>query len=327
MKVFITRPIPDQGIIMLREAGYEVRMREKDSVIPREELVAGVRGVHAIVSILTDQIDSEVMDAAGAQLKIIANYAVGFDNIELDAAKKRGVVVSNAPSPEIVESVAEFTFALMLALARRIPEADALARRGEYHGWGPQLLLGADVYNKTLGIIGLGRIGMAVATRAVKGFGMKAIYHTPRQDQEFDREFGARFADLPTLLRESDFVSLHVPLLPSTRHMISSAEFGIMKPTAYLVNTARGPVVDEKALLTALQHSKIRGAALDVFECEPSLDCDPFDHVELKQFKNVILTPHTASATVEARQAMSRTVAENVIAALSGNTPPNLVKL
>jgi len=326
MKVFITRPIPDQGIIMLRAAGHEVLTREKDSVIPREELIAGVRGVDAIISILTDRIDGEVMDAAGSQLKIIANYAIGTDNIDLDAAKKRNVLVSNAPGPEIVESDAEFTFALMLALARRIPEADTFARRGEYHGWGPQLLLGSDLYDKTLGIVGLGRIGTAVAKRAVRGFRMKALYHNPEPRPEFEQEFGARFVDLQTLLRESDFITLHVPLLPSTRHMISDAEFGIMKPSVYLVNTARGPVVDEKALLTALQHGKIAGAALDVFECEPSLDCDPFDHVELKQFKNVILTPHVASATVETRQAISRVTAQNVIEALAGHVPPNLIQ-
>ncbi len=326
MKVFITRLIPDQGIIMLRKAGHEVVVYPADEVIPREKLIDGVRGAHAIISILTDRIDDAVMDAAGRELKIIANYAVGFDNIDVPAAGQRNVFVTNAAGPEITESVAEFTFALVLALARRIPEADAFARAGKYRGWGPQLLLGTDVYGKTLGIVGLGRIGTAVAQRAVKGFGMRALYHTPKQNPDFDREFGARFVDLPTLLRESDFVSLHVPLLPSTRHLISDAQFAIMKPTAYLVNTARGPVVDEKALLRALETKKIAGAALDVFECEPSLDCDPFDHVELNQFPNVILTPHTASATIEARQAMSRIAAENVIEALAGREPKNVVR-
>jgi len=324
-KIFITRPIPDQGIKMLKEKKYSVSIYPKDEIIPREEFLKGVRGVDALLPILTDKIDAEVLQAAGPQLKIVANYAVGFDNIDLEACKKRKVMVANAPGPEIVQAVAEHTFALILALAHRIVEADKFTRAGKYKGWGPQLMLGTDVHGKTLGIVGLGRIGFAVAERAVKGFRMKAIYNDVKPNPEFEKNYGARFVNLSTLLKESDFVSLHVPLLPSTRHLISTPQFKLMKPTVFLINTSRGPIVDEKALLQALKKRQIAGAGLDVFECEPSIDCDINDHLELKSFENVILTPHTASATVETRQAMSRTAATNIIAALSGKKPPNLV--
>lgn len=325
---------------MLKDKKYSVSVYPKDEIIPRAALLKGVKGVDALLPILTDHIDAEVLEAAGAQLKIIANYAIGTDNIDLQACQKRKILVTNAPGPEIVQSVAEHTFALMLALAHRIVEADKFTRAGKYRGWGPQILLGTDVYGKTLGIVGLGRIGFAVADRAVKGFGMQIIYHDKERDLKFERDFsayggsasggekqyGARFVDLSTLLKQADFVSLHVPFLPSTRHLISTRELALMKPTAFLINTARGPIVDEKALLQALEKKQIAGAALDVFECEPSIDCDISDHLELKSFDNVILTPHTASATVETRQAMSATAAQNIIAALEGETPSNLVK-
>ncbi|MBI4280750.1 D-glycerate dehydrogenase [Candidatus Uhrbacteria bacterium] len=326
-KVFITRPIPDQGIKMLQEKGYEISIYPKDEIIPRPKLLEGVKGADALLSILTDRIDGEALDAAGPQLKIVANYAVGFDNLDLEAAKARHVLITNTPGPEITEAVAEHTFALMLTLARRIVESDTFARNGHYQGWGPQLLLGTDVYGKTLGIVGLGRIGFAVARRAVKGFDMKVIYHDVKPNPDFEKEFGGQYRALDELLKESDFVSLHVPLLPSTRHLISREQFGFMKPTAFLINTSRGPIVDETALLEALDQKKIAGAGLDVFECEPSLDCNPFDHLELKTFPNVALTPHTASATIEARQAMSAAAASNIIAALEGKPPPNLVKI
>lgn len=325
-KVFITRPIPDQGIKLLKEKGYELSVYERDEIIPRKALLAGVKGADAVLSILTDKIDNQVLDAAGPQLKIVANYAVGFDNFDLEALKKRGVMATNTPGPEIVESVAEHTFALMLAIARRICEADQFARAGKYQGWGPQMLLGTDVHDKILGIVGLGRIGFAVAQRAAKGFRMKLLYNDMKPNADFEKEYGAEFVSLEVLLKNSDFVSLHVPLLPETRHLISGAELKLMKKTAFLVNTARGPIVDEKALLKALSSGTIAGAALDVFECEPSIDCDPRDHLELKSMPNVVMTPHTASATIEARQAMSRVAATNIIEALEGRTPPNIVK-
>ena len=324
--VFVTRMIPGPGISMLKEKGYDVTVYPKDQIIPRKELLKKVKGADAILSLLTDRIDAELLDAAGKQLKIVGNYAVGFDNIDLAAAKKRGVLVTNTPGPEITESVAEHTFALMIALARRICEADQFTRAGKYHGWSPTMLLGTDLHGKTLGIVGLGRIGFAVAERAVKGFRMKALYHDPNRNEDFEKQYGGEYRDLPELLRESDVVTLHVPLLPATRHLISKKQLALMKPTAFLINTARGPIIDEKALLEALYKKKIAGAGIDVFECEPSTDCDPTDHMELKKLSNTVLTPHNASASIEARGAMARTAAENIIAAMEGRTPPNVAK-
>lgn len=326
-KIFVTRKIPDQGIKILLDKGYEVKVYEEDNVISKENLIAELKkGYDALLCLLTDKIDAEVMDAGLPQLKIIANYAVGFDNLDIKAGKERNLMISNAPGPEISESVAEQTFALMLALARRIVEADKFARAGKYKGWAPMLFLGTDLHDKTLGIVGLGRIGFAVAQRAVKGFNMKVIYHDLKPNENFEKEFGGIYKEkLDDLLKEADFVSLHVPLLPSTQHLISDPQLASMKPTAFLINTSRGPIVDELALLKALRDKKIAGAGLDVFECEPSIDCVPSDHLELKSMDNVVLTPHTASASIETRQAMSRVAAQNIIEALEGRTPPNLV--
>ncbi len=325
-KVLVTHPILDEGIKHLKQQGFLVRVlnasANKHSAAIKRELR---HGYDALLCLLTDRIDALVMDAGLPRLKVIANYAVGFDNIDLAAAKARHLIVTNTPALEVMETVAEHTFMLMLALARRVVESDKFTRSGQYHGWEPKLLLGTDVYGKQLGIVGLGRIGQAVARRAHHGFQMKIIYTDVRRDKKFEKEYQAVFMSLPRLLRQADIVSLHVPLLPTTRHLISTKEFNLMKPTAFLINTARGPVVDEKALLRALKNKKIGGVALDVFECEPSIDCDLTDHLALKSFSNVVLTPHTASATIEARQAMSRTAAINIIEALRGRTPPNLV--
>lgn len=319
--VFITRRIPSEGIELLEEQGYTVKAYGKDQAITRSELLKQVKGVDALLPLLTDKIDEEVMQAAGPSLRIIANYAVGFDNIDLEAAKKYNLPVTNAPAPEVSESVAEHTLTLMLALAHRIVESDTFARSGKYTGWSPSLLVGTDLRNKTLGIIGLGRIGYAVARRAVLGLGMRCLYNTPRRDSAFEKEVGGTLTSLDHLLQESDVISVHVPLLPSTRHLLSTDAFSLMKQTAFLVNTARGPIVDEKALLRALKTKRIAGAALDVFECEPAIDCDLKDRLSLAAFPNVILTPHTASGTIEARQAMGRLAAQNIIAVLSGRPP------
>ncbi|MBI4135846.1 D-glycerate dehydrogenase [Candidatus Uhrbacteria bacterium] len=326
LKVFITRQIPDQGIKMLKSKGYKVSIYPKDEIIPRAALLKGVKGVDAILCDLTEKIDAQLLKDAGPQLKIVANYAVGYDNIDLKAASARKVYVSNTPGV-LTDAVAEHAIALMFAIARRICEADRFTRSGKYKGWGPMLLLGTELKGKTLGIVGLGRIGAAVASRAAKGLDMKVVYNNPKPDPDFEKQFGAKYRkNLNDLLKEADFVTLHVPLLPTTRHLISKKQFALMNPNAFLINTARGPVVDEKALLHALKNKTIAGAALDVFECEPLIDCDIHDHLALKNFENVILTPHIASATIEARQAMSRIAAENIIAALSGKTPPNLVQ-
>lgn len=324
--IYVTRQFADSGIKKLIAKGYRVEVYAEDKIISRKELLKNVKGMTAILSLLTDKIDDEVFTAAGKDLKIVANYAVGFDNVDLAAAKKRGIVITNTPHEKVNEAVAEHTFALMMALARRIPEADTFAKAKKYTGWSPTLLIGTDLYGKTFGIIGAGRIGAAAARRGVKGFGMKLVYSDMKRNPDLEKELGATFLPMEKLLEVSDFVSLHVPLLPSTRHLISTSEFALMKKTAFLINTARGPVVDEKALLRAIKTKRIAGAGIDVFECEPAIDCDMTDNLELKSFPNVILTPHIASATIEAREAMSMVAAENIIAVLDGKSPINPAK-
>lgn len=322
MKVFITRLIPDRGINLLKSKGYEVVMSEKDAPLASRELITALKTgqFDAILCDLDDKIREEVLAAAGPQAKIFANYAVGFDNIDLAAAGKRGVMITNTPGV-LTETVAEHAFALMLAIARRIVEADKFMRAGKFTSWSPTLLLGTDVSGKTLGILGLGRIGSRVAYHAVKGFDMKVLYYDPKRNEDFEKEFGAQYTANPDdLLRSADFISVHVPLLPATRHLINAEKFKLMKKTAYLINTSRGPIVDEKALAEALKQGIIKGAAIDVFENEPAM------HPMLKDLDNIIVTPHIASATEETRQKMSELAAKNIIEALEGKTPPNLVK-
>lgn len=324
--IFITRPIPSDGLEMLKkQPNLEIDIYEKDEVIPREVLLKRVQGVDIILSILTDQIDAEVMDSAGPQLKLIANYAVGFNNINTEEAKKRGILVTNTPDDSVSLTVAEHTIALMLALSHRIVETDKFTRAGKYENWGPQLLLGTDMRGKTVGIIGAGRIGTAVAQHLHFGFDMKIIYNNHHQDSEFEEKFSATFKTKEDLLKESDFVTLHIPLLPETKHFISREELALMKKTAFLINTSRGAIVDEKALLQALNDKKIAGAGLDVYECEPLIDCDPNDNLELINLENVVLTPHTASATLETRQAMSRRAAQNILDFLKNGQPKDII--
>jgi len=321
-KIFITRPIPEVGIKMLREKGYEVFINEKarDRSASEKELINGVKGADAILSVLTDKITAKIMDVGMPTLKIIANYAVGFDNIDLEVAKQRNIMVTNTPGV-LTDSVAEHTFTLILAIARRIAEADRFSRAGKYKAWGPELLLGTDLSGKTLGVVGLGRIGLRVAHHAVKGFDMKVVYTDVKQNPEFEQEFGAVFAStIDELLPKCDFVSIHVPLLPSTHHLINEARLKLMKPSAYLINTSRGPVIDEKALAVSLSKGEIRGAAIDVFEFEPDIT------KSLKKLENIILTPHIASATRETRDKMSELAAQNIIDAFEGRIPQNLVK-
>lgn len=322
MKIFVTRQIPDRGIQMLKEKGYEITVSPHDRVLAKEELVEFLKRdrYDAVLCLLTDKIDAEVLDAAKAGgVKIIANYAVGFDNVDVKAAGERGIMVTNTPGV-LTDTVAEHTFALMLAIAHRIAEADRFTRAEKFKGWEPMLLLGNDFSRKTIGIVGLGRIGSRVAHHAAKGFDANVIYYDIKRNEEFEKEFGAEYKEkLEDLLKEADFVSLHVPLLDSTRHLINAERLKIMKPTAYLINTSRGPVIDEAALVEALKNGIIRGAALDVYENEPQLVPG------LAELENVILTPHIASATEETRQAMSALAAKNIIAALEGKTPPNAI--
>lgn len=322
-RVFVTRKIPEAGINKLKSAGYEVEVNQEDGVLSKEELIKRVkRGKYdAVLCLLTDKIDAGVLAAAQESgVKIFANMAVGFDNVDVTAAKKAGIMVSNTPGA-LTDTVAEHTFALMLAIAHRIPEADRFARGGEFKGWEPMMLLGNDLSYKTVGILGLGRIGSRVAQHAKRGFDAHVVYYDVKRNPDFEAEFLAEFRPVvEQVLREADFVSVHVPLLPTTHHLINAERLRMMKPTSYLINTSRGPVVDEAALAEALKSGVIRGAALDVFEHEPVI------HPDLLKLDNVILTPHIASATEETRAKMAELAADNIIAALSGKEPPNLVK-
>ncbi len=320
-KVFVTRKIPERGIQLLNEKGFSVLVSPFDRVLSKNEIIEMGKGADALLCLLTDKIDGSVLDGIGNQLKIVANYAVGFDNLDLKALSERGIIATNTPGV-LTDTVAEHAFSLMLAIAHRISESDRFTRAGKYIGWQPLLLLGQDVSGKTLGILGLGRIGSRVAHHAVLGFDMRVLYYDVKRNEEFEKEFGAVFASTPEeLLQKSDFVSVHVPLLPATKHLINAQRLAMMKPTAYLVNTSRGPVIDEVALVDALKRGIIRGAALDVFENEPTLAPG------LSELENVILTPHTASATEETRAKMSTLAAENIIAFFEGKTPPNVIKM
>ena len=318
-KVYITRLILDEGIELLKKKGIQVDINPEDKVLSGPELKNAIKGYDAVLCLLTDKIDGDVLDAAGDQLKIVANYAVGYDNIDVKAAQDRKIHVTNTPGV-LTEAVAEHTFALLMSVAKRIVEADDFVRAGKYKQWEPKGFLGPQIWGKAIGIVGLGRIGSFVAQIAHGGFNMEVLYHDVKKNEEFEMRFSAKYRDLPTLLKNADFVTVHVPLLPATRHLIGAKELGTMKESAILVNTSRGPVVDEVALIEALKSKKIAGAGLDVYESEPDLTPG------LTDLPNVALTPHTASATNEARNAMSRIASENIIAALEGKIPPNLVK-
>ncbi|MDA1334550.1 MAG: D-glycerate dehydrogenase [bacterium] len=321
-KIFVTRKIPDAGIEMLKAPGYEVKVSDKDGVLTKDELIAELKTgeYNAVLCLLTDKIDTEVLDAAGPKCKIFANYAVGYDNIDVEEARKRDIFVSNTPGV-LTETVAEYTISLMLSLVRRIPEADKFVRAGEYHGWAPMLLMGSGLAGKTLGVVGLGRIGARVAHHAVRGFDMKVIYYDVNRNADFEKEYNAGYrADVDHVLTDADFVSIHVPLLDSTKHLINDARLQLMKNSAYLINTSRGPVVEEAALGRALKAGTIRGAAIDVFEFEPKIDS------LLTELDNIVLTPHIASATEETRGKMSELAAQNILEALSGNIPPNVIQ-
>lgn len=315
--VFVTREIPERGLNMLREASEitTLDINPDDRVLSREELLAGVKGRDAVLCLLTDPIDDEVFDTAKGA-KIFANYAVGFNNVDLDAAARHGMPVSNTPGV-LNDATATMAFTLLLSTARRIVESDKYLRAGKYKGWGPMLLLGADVAGRTLGVVGGGRIGTAVARRA-QGFGMNLVYSDVYQCQPIE-DLGAQRRELNELLAESDFVTLHTVLDDSTHHLMSDEQFKLMKKTAILVNTSRGPVVDEAALARALKAGEIAGAGIDVYEKEPEV------HADLIGLDSAVLTPHTASATHETRSRMAEIAAGNLLAALRGERPENLV--
>lgn len=318
MKIFVTRQIPGAHLEELKKTGHEITVSDLDRPLTPQELLEGAKGSEGILSLLTDKIDGEVMDAVGSQLKIIANYAVGFDNINVADATSRGIVVANTPSDEVNEAVAEHTWALILSLTRRIVEADEATRRGAYKGWEPDIFLGRSLKGKTLGIIGMGRIGTMTARRA-KGFEMNVVYNKHTRDMECEEKMGVRYCELDALLAESDIVSLHVPLTDETRHLINKDTLAKMKPGSFLINTARGPVVREHDLVESLRSGHLGGAALDVFEVEPNID------PELFGMPNVVTTPHIASGTYEAREEMGKMAVSALLDLALGNMPSNIV--
>ncbi|MCX8036703.1 MAG: D-glycerate dehydrogenase [Candidatus Sumerlaeia bacterium] len=314
--VYVTRQIPEPGLELLRRECSVVEVNREDRVITRAELLEKVRGRDGLLPMLTERIDAEVMDAAPT-LRVVANYAVGYNNIDLAAATARGIVVTNTPGV-LTDATADLAWALLFAVARRVVESDRFTREGKFAGWAPMLFLGADITGRTLGIVGAGRIGAAMAERA-RGFQMKVLYTDTVASERLERELGARRVSLDELLAESDFVSVHVPLTEGTQHLFGIEQFRKMKRTAIFINTARGPVHDEAALVEALKSGLIAGAGLDVYEHEPALAPG------LADLPNVVVLPHIGSATIGTRTRMALMAAENLVAVLKGQRAPNCV--
>ena len=316
-RIFVTRRIPQEGLEILKRC-CQVEVSDYDGVIPRSLLLEKVKDTDGLLVLLTDMIDKKVIVAAGKKLRVISNYAVGYNNIDVVEATKRGIMVTNTPGV-LTETTADLAWALLMCIGRRIVEGDKLVRAGKFRGWEPMLLLGTDIHESTLGLIGFGRIGQAMARRA-KGFNLKVIYY----DREpvppiIEKELGASYVSFDELLRKSDFISVHVPLTEETFHLIGQEEFSMMKKESYLINTARGPIIDEKALVKALKDGVIRGAALDVFENEPAIE------QELMALDNVVIVPHIGSASYRTRTKMAIMAAKNLISALKGERPEFLV--
>ena len=317
-KVFVSRVIPSEGLDRVREA-TDATIWPDDLPPPREELLRAVEGCDGVLTLLTDRVDDEFLDRAGPQLKVVSNFAVGFDNIDVPACTRRGIPVGNTPGV-LTETTADLAWALLMAAARRLVEADRYVREGKWKTWGPMLLMGPDVHGATIGIVGFGRIGQAVARRA-KGFGMRIVYHDlQRSPKQVEAEFDATFMTLDGLLREADFVSLHTVLSPETKGLINAERLGWMKPTAVLVNTSRGPVVDSMALVDALKNGVIAAAALDVTDPEPL----PADH-PLVGLDNCLVVPHIASASRATRGKMASMAAANLLAGIRGERLPTPV--
>lgn len=313
--VFVTHEIPEPGLDLLAtECGYYIGTRE-NRPLSEAEIREGLKNADALLTLLTEKITRSILE--DHPVKIVANAAVGYDNIDVKAATDLGIPVTNTPGV-LTETTADLAFCLLLASARRLVEADRFTRAGKYTGWGMMMFLGNDVHGKTLGIAGMGRIGAAVGRRA-KGFGMRIIYSDVNRNIEAEGELGAEFVSRDDLFRNADFISLHVPLTAETRHFVGARELAMMKPTAHLINTSRGPVVDEHALLEALKERRIAGAALDVYEREPEVTPG------LRDLDNVTLAPHIASASIETRTLMATMAATNILAVLNGRRPPNLV--
>jgi D-3-phosphoglycerate dehydrogenase len=314
--VLVTKHVYPEALDYLRKHA-EVEYHDSEQSYPPDELLSRLQEKDGAVTQLTDHFSADVLEAL-PKLRVIANVAVGYDNIDVEAATKRKILVTNTPGV-LTDTTADFAFALLMAAARRVAEADRFLRAGRWREWNVDLLCGQDIHGSTLGLIGMGRIGQSVARRA-RGFDMRVIYHDAiRQDPQSEKDLGIEFVPLETLLREADFLSVHVPLLPETEKLIGAGELAQMKKTAILINTSRGPVIDEKALADALANGTIAAAGLDVFEREPEVE------PKLLKLENVVLAPHIASASIETRKKMCRMAAENAIAALEGRRPENLV--
>lgn len=315
-KVFVTRLIPEEGLVMLREAA-EIEVWQDELPPPYPTLLQKTKNVDGLLSLLTDKIDPNLMDS-NPRLKVVSNMAVGFDNIDIPAATARGIPIGNTPGV-LTDTTADFAFTLLMSAARRIPEGVDYVRAGKWKTWGPMLLTGPDIHGATLGIIGFGRIGQGMAKRG-SGFGMRVLYHDVYRREDLEKSMGVQYADMDTLLRESDFITVHTDLNEKTRHLINAAAFAKMKPSAIVINSARGPIVDPNALCDALKSGKIAAAALDVTEPEPI----PMDSPLLK-LPNCLIVPHIASASITTRAKMAQMAAANVIAGLGGDKLPNCV--
>jgi glyoxylate reductase len=316
-KAYVTRMLPERGLNVIKK-NFETEVWQDYAPPPRNVLLEKVKNVDALVTLLSDKIDAEAFNQAPG-LKIISQLAVGFDNIDLQEATKRGIYVTNTPEV-LTDTTADFAWALLMAIARRVVEADKYVRNGQWRvAWHPSMMQGRDVYGATIGIVGAGRIGYAMAKRAT-GFSMKILFYDVIPRPEMEKDFGAKRTDLDTLLKESDFVSVHVPLMKETHHLINADKLKLMKKTAYLINNSRGPVVDEKALYEALKEGRLGGAGLDVFEQEPTSASNP-----LLKLDNMVVAPHISSASYETRSKMSEMVAENLLSFFEGKKPPNLV--
>jgi glyoxylate reductase len=315
-KVYVTRELPSTALDLLAEA-VTIKVWPGELPPPPEVLLAEAADADALLALLTDRIDAAIM-AAAPRLRVISNMAVGYDNIDVEEASRRGILVTNTPGI-LTETTADFAFALLLAAARRVVEADRYTRQGRWKTWGPQTLLGQDVHDATLGVVGLGGVGLEVAKRG-RGFGMRVLYCDSTRRPKEERRYGLAYVELEQLLAESDFISLHVPLTPETHHLVGERELSLMKPTAALINTARGAIVDQRALGRFLEERRIAAAAIDVSEEEPIALDDP-----LLGLDNVIITPHIASASVATRLAMAKMAVENLLTALRGQVPPQCV--
>jgi glyoxylate reductase len=316
-KVFVTREMPERGLRIIEER-FDAEVWRDYAPPSKKTIIQKAVNVDALATLLSDKIDAEVYDAA-PKLKIVAQMAVGFDNIDIAEATKRGICVTNTPGV-LTETTADFAWALLMAVARRIAEANQYVRSGQWKvSWHPMMMQGRDIYGATLGIVGLGRIGCAIAKRA-QGFDMKVLYYDVIRRPNFENEYNIKFTEIDQLFKEADFVTINAPLTKETHHLVNEKKLKSMKKTAYLINNARGPIVDEEALYKALKEGWIAGAGLDVFEQEPTPKENP-----LLQLSNVVVAPHISSASFETRSRMAEMVAENLVALFEGKMPPNLV--